>query len=294
MFTSAIIGILFVCRQAVAVGGGDLTTGSHAYTAGYDTSKVFEGAVSKALVTGSYEYTGYGSAESSIEIANDGTLIYSPAFSNGKTGYVTSKDHGKNWNLVIPSPNQSRAQPVFNIHNGRYFYWSTGIPGIQMSYSDDQGANWKKISDHLQPQNTDWVHMASGKPVMSELKNTSSVMYISGPSTVSVYIAPGIGPVKQLIAKSVDGGLNWKNTGSAPTLSATQSGGACASLSPAVQKGEYIIWSNGLVRPNGTVIFSLRRCQSLSIAISDDEGDTWRFSDVPGSKLVPYSKGLGT
>lgn len=44
-------------------------------------------------------------------------------------------------------------------------------------------------------------------------------------------------------------------------------------------------------RPNGTIIFSVRRCQTLSLAISDDEGDSWRFVDVPGSKLprTPFS-----
>lgn len=43
--------------------------------------------------------------------------------------------------------------------------------------------------------------------------------------------------------------------------------------------------------PNGTVVFGLRRCQALSLAFSDDEGDSWRLVDVPNSHLVPFVVG---
>jgi BNR/Asp-box repeat len=289
-----IIGVFAICGPATALKGAVLTTKPYTYAADLNTSTLVARSLQNVLSSGSYEYTGFGAAESSMDITDDGVLIYAPAFANNRTGYATSKDDGKTWNMAVPSPNQPRMQPMFNIHDGRYFYWSSGAPGLHMSYSDDRGETWKKTGDHVIPLVQDWAKIVSGKPVRSLLTNASSILYLSAPSLISVPISGSLGPKFQLIAKSVDRGITWKLTKSAPTLNATRSGGACAALSPTVQNQEYIIWSNGLVRPNGTVMYGLRRCRSVSVAISDDEGDTWRFSDIPGSTVVPYTKGLAT
>jgi hypothetical protein len=141
----------------------------------------------------------------------------------------------------------------------------------------------------------DWAKILSGKPVYSQLKNGSSqILYLSAPSLISITVAPGLGPIQQRIAKSLDRGATWVQAKGAPTLSALENGGPCQAFTKNGKNDEYIIWSNELVRPNGTVIYGLRRCRSLSIAISDDEGDSWRYSDVPKSSIVPYSKGLLT
>ena len=265
-----------------------------AYAAGAQSIEI-NGTPKYVLTGASYEYTGFGAAESSIDISNDGTLIYSPAFSRSKVGYATSNDYGKSWSVVVPASDHQRPQPMFNIHDGRYFFWTSAMPGFKFSYSDDEGATWKKASDHLQPNSMDWAKIISGKPVRSQLKNASSILYMSAPSTVSVTIIPGVvGPIRQAISKSLDLGLTWQSTSGSPTLSAVSNGGACAAFTRGKQNDEYIIWSNGLVRPNGTIMFGLRRCRTASIAISDDEGDTWRYSDIPGSSLVPYSLGLLT
>jgi hypothetical protein len=287
-----IFTVLFA-EIVAAVGGARLTSGVHSYTAGTNATAATSSGP-KILTGGSYEHTGFGSAESAIEITNDGTLIFTPAFSGNETGYVTSKDNGKTWSFIIPQPNQARMQPMFNIHDGRYFYWSSNAPGLQISYSDDQGVSWKNLGNHFQMLVQDWAKMISGKPVRSQLINAREIMYLSAPSLVSVPIAAGLGPRIQLIAKSVDHGITWVNTKGAPTLLANNSGGACAALPKNIQNQEYLIWGNGLVRPNGTVVFGLRRCRSLSLAISDDEGDSWHYSDVPGSALVPYDKGILT
>src|ERR1700712_3874490 len=182
MLLTLLIGILFACRPAKAVSGGNLTTKSYLYSAGLNSTIATVDLGQNLLTSGSYEYTGFGSAESSIDITEDGTLIYTPAFANNQVGYITSTDDGKTWSMVVPSSNQSRIQPMFNIHDGRYFYWSSGVPGLHMSYSDDHGATWKKVGDHVQPAVQDWAKIISGKPVRSQLKNSSSILYMSGPS----------------------------------------------------------------------------------------------------------------
>jgi hypothetical protein len=294
MLTSIALALAICTSFASAVGGGSVSHKPTVYTASAQSVKI-EGTPKYVLTGASYEYTGFGAAESSIEISSDGTLMYSPAFSNKKVGYATSRDYGKSWSVVLPAPGQQRMQPMFNIHDGRYFFWSSSMPGFKISYSDDAGKTWNKVSDHLQPVSMDWAKIISGKPAKSQLKNASSILYMSSPSTISVTIAPGaLGPIRQAISKSLDRGLTWQSTSGSPTLSAILNGGACANFTRGKQNNEYIIWSNGLVRPNGTIMFGLRRCRTASIAISDDEGDTWRYSDIPESSLVSYSLGLGT
>jgi hypothetical protein len=294
MSSSLSLVLLSITGLAAAAGGGRLTGYPIVYTTGLNAT-VLRGSVQSAFSAGSYEYTGFGAAESTIDILNDGTLIYAPAFSGNKTGYVISNDDGKTWSMVSPSLKQPRAQPMFNIHDDRYFYWSSGMPGLHLSYSDDKGTTWKKSGDHVLPLVSDWAKIISGKPVRSQLTNgTNKISYMSGPSLISVPIVPGIGPIQQVIMKSLDRGTTWQRTKAWPTLNATKSGGACATLPKATQAEEYIIWGDGLVRGNGTIMFGLRRCRSVSVAISDDEGDSWRFSDIPGSAVVPYTKGLAT
>lgn len=294
MTSSLALVVLLLFGSAAAAGGGKLTGHPIVYTAGSNAT-VLAQSVPSILSAGSYEHTGFGAAESTIDILDDGTLIYAPAFSSNKTGYVTSHDEGKTWSLVVASPKQPRAQPMFNIHDDRWFYWSSGMPGLHLSYSDDKGNTWKKSGDHVLPSVSDWAKIISGKPVRSQLQNgTSKILYMSGPSLISVPIVPGIGPIQQVIMKSTDRGTTWQRTKAWPTLSPTKSGGACAALPPAIQAQEYLIWGDGLVRPNGTIMYGLRRCRSVSLAVSDDEGDSWRFSDIPGSAVVPYTKGLAT
>jgi BNR/Asp-box repeat len=284
---------LLFSTAVFAVRGGKITQRPITYTSAINESKA-EGDPKYSITGASYEYTGFGSAESSIEIEDDGTLIFSPAFANKQVGFVTSNDNGKTWSMVIPSQNQSRTQPMFNIHDGRYFFWSSSMPGLRYSYSDDKGKTWNLVSKNLNTAIMDWAKIVDGKPVRSQLKEGSKILYMSAPSILSVSVVPGLGPVNQRIWKSLDRGITWQQTKQSPTLSALDSGGPCEAFTRNKSNSEYIIWSNGLVRPNGTIMFGVRRCRTASIAISDDEGDTWRWSDVPGSSLTPYTLALGT
>lgn len=69
------------------------------------------------------------------------------------------------------------------------------------------------------------------------------------------------------------------------------SGGACSTLTGNLADQELIIWGDGFVMPNGTVVYGLRRCQKMSLAFSNDEGDSWELIDVPGSVLPPFIVG---
>ncbi|EME42232.1 hypothetical protein DOTSEDRAFT_81183 [Dothistroma septosporum NZE10] len=278
-----------------AVNGGSSPNAPTTYTSGSIVS--IPGGSSSGLKSGDYQYTGFGAAESNINIAQDGSLIYSPAFTTSGVGYATSKDSGNTWAQVLPGGSaQPRTQPVFRkvASSDRYFFWSSSIPGLDFNYSDDDGTTWTNLNaSHFDQSIQDWAKLVNGKPVRSKLTNgAKEILYLSAPSLISTPIpVQPLGPIDQMIIKSTDGGSNWTVTGSQPTLQPALSGGACAGLTQSLLGQELIIWGDGFVTPNGTIMYGLRRCQKLSVAISDDEGDTWRFSDLPQSSLVPFIVG---
>jgi hypothetical protein len=253
------------------------------------SSTVLGGHPTTGLQSFSYSETGFGAAESTIYIDN-GTFIYSPAFSEQGVGYATSNDNGNTWSQVLPAgANQLRVQPAFKILDGRYFYWSTSSPGVHMSYSDDRGQTWTSLGKNAFPEMLDWAKMIGGKPVSSSLKSgVNEIIYFSAPNPISTG-GSGLEPTKQLFWKSLDKGTTWTLTKGAPSIKSKEVDGACAELSDADRAKEIIIWGDGVVRANGTLIYGFRRCRKLSMAISDDEGDTWRFKDIPGSDLSPYT-----
>lgn len=283
-------------RPVLAVNGGP--SGRRPFT--YTSSPLVPlqgGYSASGLKSASYQYTGMGAAESNVDFAKDGSLIYSPAFTTAGTGYATSNDNGETWTQVLPDgSDQPRVQPVFRKRDsdGRYFFWSSSPPGLDFSYSDDQGQSWTNLNNsHFDPLIQDWAKLVGGKPVRSQLSNgAKEVLYFSAPSLISTPIpVQPLGPLNQLIMKSTDRGNTWSPTKGMPTLQPLLSGGACAGLLKGLAGQELIIWGDGFVRPNGTVMYGLRRCQQLSIAISDDEGDSWRLVDVPGSSLPPFILG---
>ena len=74
------------------------------------------------------------------------------------------------------------------------------------------GKNVGGQSNALQPLMQGRVKIVSGKPVSSQLENSASkILYMSGPSLISVPIIPGLGPINQIIMKSVDRGDNMED-----------------------------------------------------------------------------------
>lgn len=280
---------------ALAVNGSSSGNAPFAYTSGPIVP--FPGGASSGLESSNYEYTGLGAAESNIEFASDGSLIYSPAITAAGVGYVTSKDNGVTWTQVLPGGSaQPRIQPVFRrrVSDDRFFFWSSNPPGLDFSYSDDEGKTWTNLNgSHFDYFVQDWAKLVRGKPVHSQLTNgATEILYFSAPSFIGTPIPlQPLGPIDQYIMKSTDRGNTWTVTKGMPTLQPLLSGGACSTLVGNLAGQELIIWGDGFVRPNGTIMFGLRRCQKLSVAISDDEGDSWRLIDVPGSSLVPFIAG---
>jgi hypothetical protein len=148
---------------------------------------------------------------------------------------------------------------------------------------------------HLDHLIQDWAKLAGGKPVHSSLSNSAKeILYLSAPSLISTPIPPQpSGLINQCIIKSTDRGNTWTTAKRILTLQPLFASGNCGTLDLLGSYGdqELIIWGDGFVRSNGTVMYGLRRCRALSLAISDDKRDSWRYIDVPGSSNPPFVLG---
>lgn len=100
----------------------------------------------------------------------------------------------------------------------------------------------------------DWMKVYAGAPVQSRPLGYPNVVYLSAPTPISTRFWPWLAPRYQTVQRSMDGGANWTEV-------------ARLSLDP----------RDGL-----------RRGARLGLAISRDEGATWKVGDVPGSQLLRY------
>jgi len=136
-----------------------------------------------------------------------------------------------------------------------------------------------------------------GKSVASNLTNgAKEILYLSGSSLIStpIPIQP-LGPLFENTFKSTDRVNTWTKAKGKLTLQPLVSAGRCGTLDllPGASYGdqELIIWGDGFIKPSGTIVYRLRRCTTLAVAISDDEGGSWCIIDVPGSQLPPFVVG---
>lgn len=171
MFFSTFTVVLTSVRFALAVNGGASGRQPFTYTA-IGNNSVAGGTPGVSLISSSYQYTGFGAAESNLQFATDGSWLYSPAISPSGVGYAISQDSGNTWTQVLPTgANTTRTQPVFRVEGSRYFYWSSNVPGLNFQYSDDQGKTWTTLSNHFDQNIQDWAKLIKGNPVSSKLAN---------------------------------------------------------------------------------------------------------------------------
>jgi hypothetical protein len=256
-----------------------------------------------STATGSAPYpcfsvTGYGTSESSLGIASDGSVFVAPAYTAGGNGVAVSRDEGATWQALIPKFPQGgghgRVQPFFYLDpaTNRMFFATTHTgSGFDLSWSDDAGKTWnyELISADAQ----DWIKIFAGPPPAggSAPAGYANVLYTSAPSPIST---PSGGiyppPDHQAIYRSLDGGVTWTSVGGSnltldPTKEVT-AGLADATTCPST---EWVIFGDGVVGADGAIYIGYRMCTELAIAISKDEGATWSSVVVPGSILPSFT-----
>jgi len=240
--------------------------------------------------------TGFGTSESSLGIANDGTLFVAPAYTDAGNGVARSTDQGATWQALVPTADaggaHGRVQPFFYLDpstNRMFFATSHTGGGFDLSWSADLGATWdyELISTDAQ----DWIKIFAGPSATTAPTGYPNVLYTSAPSPISTpsdgIMAP---PNHQTIYKSLDGGATWQSVGGTSlTLNPSDEVDAGLATSSVCPSTEWVIFGDGVVGSDGTVYIGYRMCTELAVAISKDEGTTWTSVVVPGSVLPTFS-----
>ena len=211
--------------------------------------------------------------EPTLGITSDGTILfqgahYPPSAPPGPFGEIVpdvyrSKNRGAKWNYASPtlgdqSTHRATADPYIHVDEDtdRVFTvdWVRGAYCSQLSHSDDGGETWTMT--RLGCGGSDHQHLVTGPPAVSPMIDYPNVVYLCAQSIPST-----------ICSKSLDGGINFVNTGSAPFLA----------ISDVLDCGR--LTGHSAVGPDGT-LYVPTACDKPYLAVSRDEGATWQVVEV--------------
>jgi hypothetical protein len=227
---------------------------------------------------------GHHAGEPTIGFSRDGSLFYTAGagcvtscagqpqmaetVTPGGRAVMMTPNKGKTWKNVSPGlPDQGVSPHVFSLdpmlfvdHNSdsdRVFDIDLNAACAELSYSDDHGATW--ITNPLacgEPVN-DHQTLFSGKPT-----KTISPLY----GKIVYYCYNKVAYTK--CSKSLDGGLTFIDTTGLTNPE-------CSGLN-----------GHGVTDSKGTIYLPYTGCSNTpSLAVSDDEADTWTVRKLPGQKV---------
>ena len=216
--------------------------------------------------------TGFGSWEPTMGISpKTGTIFTSARNTNVDPGIARSKDGGKTWDRVTPPGIEASLDPYIWVDPATGSLFSSDIdaaPGIcvPISRSDDDGDTWRTVRACGV---TDHQNMFGGPPPKAgpRTQGYPSIVYycaisggtLSDTSTITECL------------KSLDGGATFTKTGTQPAYGPrpTPGGATAGSLCNGAA-------GHGVVGPDGTVFLPRAWCDDPYVAISRDQGATWK------------------
>jgi hypothetical protein len=235
--------------------------------------------------------TGYATSESTIAVAGDGTLIYSPA--QTENSLTRSLDGGASWNLTYPANEQpttlwntTDAYVIADRRTGRVFWARATGPvrsegslggaglllaaayGFQVYSSADNGKSWG-TADYSTAPTGDWEKVFVGPPPPASTGAAQpvgypDVVYLCANSPLEVS-GPG-----RLCYKSLDGGATFTIDGySSPTASNPPD--SCPPLD----------FNTGVVDSSGTTYQPVDCQRSAYVLVSHDEGSSYSWIPEP-------------
>jgi hypothetical protein len=238
--------------------------------------------------------TGYATSESTLALAGDGTLIYSPA--NTENSMARSSDGGATWTLTYPADEQPTAlwntddpDVIADRRTGRLFWvrathlvsTPTVVPksvallvayayGFQVYSSTDSGIKWS-TADYSTAPTGDWEKIFVGPPPPASTGAPQpvgypDVVYVCANSPFEV-TGPG-----RLCYKSLDGGTTFTVAGYV-SPSASNPPDVCPPLN----------FNTGVVDGHGTTYQPVDCAHAAYVVVSHDEGATYSWLPVPNA-----------
>jgi hypothetical protein len=247
--------------------------------------------------------SGYETSETTLAVANSGTLFFSPAGS--ENSLAVSPDRGASWSLTSPSVAQRTTlwntvdpEVVVDRATGRIFWAHTTytdelrwplpdqsaaawlVPtavanahGFQVYSTPDEGRTWS-TADYKGEATADWEKLFLGPPPPRGPRPVGypNVVYVCANAPQEV-IGPG-----RVCYKSLDGAATFTSIGYEFPSASAPSG--CPPLAA----------NTGVVGKDGTVYIPQSCLGGTYLAVSRDEGASYEWRLVPGA---PAASGLG-
>lgn len=228
--------------------------------------------------------TGYGAWEPTLGLTKDGTVFFDARNSNADPGVIRSKDSGLTWQNVNPDAHKVSLDPYLWVDTttGRIFD-SDIDPTVTcppLSYSDDQGKTWKTgvscgVADH---------QSVFGGPPPSGGERPAGYPHVVYYCAISGGALSGSSTVTGC-SKSLDGGDSFNPSGD-PAFPVKVTGDPAQ---PNCDGGA----GHGIVDEKGIVYVPRVWCGPPSVAISHDEGATWRQVTVADKPRLGYNQADG-
>ncbi|MDD9943725.1 MAG: hypothetical protein OXU20_21970 [Myxococcales bacterium] len=224
-------------------------------------------------------------SNATLQVTKEGTVIFAPA----GTGVARSEDHGASWQTPIadapPEGGQLEwAHPWItrDPDTNKLFYTTyhslvgTCGDGTGHHYwtSTDDGQTWRQHPGGVGCDSWDWGKITVGPPATQESREA---LARAGYPNLVYFCAGGglwaVGP-QHYCFRSTDGGETFTRTQGSPT----------DAWEP---ESDLTGFPNaGAIGPDGTFYKVFGSFEGVTVAISDDEGDSWRHLRVPDSELA--------
>lgn len=232
-----------------------------------------------------FSRTGAISREPTIGISSTGTVFHYPALPKRDVrpyGVAASTDGAESWRLIFPN---AAGAPTHPTSLDPYFYldpatdriFADDLIGLHcsiFSWSDDEGGTWDhSYSGCLE---TDHQTIFAGIPVHSQTLGYPNLVYRCASNLVAGAGASSISTCQ----KSLDGGRTWLPPG------------APAYVSPLPRRCSGAV-GHGITDEDGRILLPKGHCNQPTLAISDDEGDSWRLSQVADTGSPDHETGVG-
>ncbi len=238
----------------------------------------------------SIHYTGFDGWEPTLGLTSNGDMfLESPgAMCCGFVEVIRSRDRGDSWELVTPKLPSGDNRHLISADpyvyadrdTGRVFTDDLTLACSLLSYTDDSGDSWTTNPIACGMPLNDHQTLFSGPPAISRTVGYPNVVY---------YCFNHLVALSTYCSKSLDGGLTFVPTGTPAFANVDPSDSGPNSGVPFVCGGTT---GHGVVGPDGTVYLPRVECGKPTLAISSDEGLSWKRVVVSEKEGIGHEAGV--